>query len=95
MFLAEVVGNVVSTVKNKYLKGHKLLLVNEISPEGIQTGKKDILALDLVDSGIGDKVLVVREGDAVQQILGHNKAPVNTMIIAVVDNIDIAEETIK
>jgi microcompartment protein CcmK/EutM len=94
MFLAEVVGNVVSTVKNQYLKGHKLLLVHEISPEGNKIGKKDILALDLVDSGIGDKVLVVREGDAVQQILGHSNAPVNTMIVAVVDNIDIAEETI-
>ena len=49
------------------------------------------LRLDLIDSGIGDRVLVVKEGDAVQQILGHKNAPVNTMIIAIVDDIDIEE----
>ncbi len=91
MFLAKVVGNIVSTIKNGYLKGHKLLIVNEISPEGSLIGKNDIIALDVVDAGIGDKVIVVREGDAVQQILGHKNAPVNTMIIAVVDNIDLIE----
>ncbi|MEW6654152.1 MAG: EutN/CcmL family microcompartment protein [Bacteroidota bacterium] len=45
----------------------------------------------MVNSGIGDKVLVVQEGDAVQQMLGHSEAPVNTMIIAVVDAIEISE----
>ncbi len=88
MFLAKVKGNVVSTVKNKHLKGHKLLLVSEIDLEGNLLGKTDYISLDLIDSGIGDTVLVTREGDAVQQILGHKKAPVNTIIIANVDNIE-------
>jgi len=42
-----------------------------------------------VDSGIGDTVLVVQEGQAVKQILGHGKAPVHSVIVAVVDKIDI------
>ncbi len=92
MFLARIKGNIVSTPKNKHLVGHKLLLVQQIDYEGRFVGKKDTIALDLVDAGIGDKVIVVQEGDAVQQILGHKNAPVNTMIIAVIDNIELNEK---
>ncbi|MFA7228135.1 MAG: EutN/CcmL family microcompartment protein [Melioribacteraceae bacterium] len=91
MFLAKIKGNVVSTPKNKFLVGHKLLLVHEIDYNSNFIGERDLIALDLVDAGIGDKVLVVQEGDAVQQILGHSNAPVNTMIIAIVDNIELTE----
>jgi len=63
-----------------------------INFEGEFINKNDALAIDLIDSGIGDTVLVVREGDAIEQILGDKKSPVNTMIIAIVDDIDISEE---
>lgn len=89
MFLGKVKGNVVSTQKNQYLISHKLMVVHPIDLIGNFKGDKDYIALDLIDSGIGDTVLVVKEGDAVQQILGHNKAPVNTMIVAIVDDIDV------
>jgi microcompartment protein CcmK/EutM len=89
MFLGRVKGNVISTQKNRYLQGHKLLLVQKVDLKGNFTGNKDVIALDLIDSGIGDTVLVAQEGDAVQQILGHKKAPVNTMIVAIVDDIDV------
>ncbi|MCF8261341.1 MAG: EutN/CcmL family microcompartment protein [Melioribacteraceae bacterium] len=89
MFLAKVKGNVVSTQKNSHLTGHKLLLVRAVDTSGEFISKKDQIALDMIDSGIGDTVLVAKEGDAVQQILGHKKAPVNTVIIANVDDIDL------
>lgn len=92
MILAKVIGNVVATQKNKSLEGHKLLLVKEVDFEGKFINKNDALAIDLINAGIGDTVLIVREGDAIKQILGSNKAPVNTMIIAIVDDIDISEE---
>ncbi len=88
MTLAKVRGNIVSTQKDQYLKGHKLMIIRQIDLEGNYIGNDDIVALDLIDSGIGDTVLIVQEGDAVQQILGHNKAPVHTMIVAIVDQID-------
>jgi microcompartment protein CcmK/EutM len=88
MTLAKVRGNIVSTHKNEYLKGNKLMIIRQIDLQGKFTGNDDIVALDLIDSGIGDTVLIVQEGDAVQQILGHNKAPVHTMIVALVDQID-------
>jgi len=89
MTLAKVIGNVVSTQKNEFLVSNKLLLVREIDVQGTYTTNKDSIAIDFVDSGLGDTVLVVKEGDAVQQILGHKKAPVNTIIVAIVDNIDV------
>jgi microcompartment protein CcmK/EutM len=89
MFLAKVKGNVVATQKNKYLNGHKLLTVRQINLSDKYIGKKDMIALDTIDAGIGDTVLVVKEGSAVQQILGHKNAPVHTMIVAIVDDLDI------
>jgi microcompartment protein CcmK/EutM len=92
LVLAKVKGNIVSTIKNEYLNGHKLLLVREIDLEGNFIGKTDYISLDLIDSGIGDTVLVTKEGDAVQQVLGHNKAPVNTIIVANVDDIEVESD---
>ena len=89
MVLAKVKGNIVSTQKNSYLKGHKLLLVHPIHLDNNYIGKKDVVALDFVDAGIGDTVLLVQEGKAVQQILGHRKAPVHSVIVATVDSIDV------
>jgi microcompartment protein CcmK/EutM len=91
LFLAKVKGNVVSTVKNKYLTGHKLLIVREVDNSGNFIGTKDFISLDLIDSGIGDIVLITKEGDAVQQILGHKNAPVNTIIVANVDNVEVED----
>jgi carbon dioxide concentrating mechanism protein CcmL len=87
--LAKVKGNVVSTQKNSNLKGFKLLIVQPIDLNNNYMGKKDVVALDFADAGIGDTVLLVQEGKAVQQILGHRKAPVHSVIVAVVDSIDI------
>lgn len=94
MFLAKVKGNVVSTIKNPHLQGHKLMLVHEVDLSGNLKGKNDVISLDLIDSGIGDTVLVTKEGDAVQQVLGHRNAPVHTIIVANVDNLDIEESDI-
>jgi ethanolamine utilization protein EutN len=91
MYLAKISGNVVSTQKDKSLKSHKLLLFKRIDLSGKYVNNKDEIALDLIDAGIGDTVLVVKEGAAVQQILGHSNSPVNTMVVAIVDDIDIKE----
>ncbi len=91
MFIAKVKGNIVSTKKNLNLFSHKLLIVHAVDYNNNFIGDKDIIALDLIDSGIGDIVIVVQEGDAVQQILGNKVTPVNTMIIGIVDNIEILE----
>ncbi len=90
MQLCRVTGNLVATQKNEHLVGHKLLIMRQIDLEGNLIGDDDLISLDLIDAGIGDIVLVAKEGDAVQQILGHKNAPVNTIIIAIVDDIEVA-----
>jgi microcompartment protein CcmK/EutM len=87
VLLAKVKGNIVSTQKDQYLHGQKLMLIRTVDLEGNFIGKKDIVAIDLLDSGIGDTVLVTQEGSAVQQILGHKNAPVHTIIVAIVDKL--------
>jgi microcompartment protein CcmK/EutM len=89
LILAKVKGNLVSTQKNSYLVGQKLLLVHPIDLNDNYIGKNDVVAIDVVDAGIGDTVLLVQEGKAVQQILGHRKAPVHSVVVAVVDSIDV------
>jgi len=86
--LAKVKGNVVSTHKNENLNGNKLMIVQQIDLEGNFIGKRDVVAIDLIDSGIGDTVLLVQEGDAVQQIIKNKKTPVHSIIVAIVDKID-------
>jgi len=91
MILGRVIGTLVSTQKNQYLNPHKHLIVKPIDLDLKPIGNKDIIALDFVDAGVNDIVLVTQEGDAAQQILGHRNAPVHTVIVAVVDKIDVTD----
>lgn len=91
MILGKVTGTLVATQKNKYLTSHKHLIVQPIDLNFNSISNKDMIALDFVDAGVGDIVLVTQEGDAAQQILGHRNAPVHTVIVAVVDKLDIIE----
>ncbi len=88
MVLCKVTGSVVSTQKNVTLKEHKLLLVQPIDADGSPIGK-DVVAIDTVDAGIGDMVLIIQEGAGAQQILKRKDIPVHTVIVAVVDGVDI------
>jgi len=92
LILAKVKGNLVSTQKNSYLVGQKLLLVHPIDLKDSYIGKNDVVAIDVVEAGIGDTVLLVQEGKAVQQILGHKNAPVHSIIVAIVDSIDVNDK---
>ncbi len=88
MYLARVVGDVVSTHKNERLQGKKLLLVRRLSLEDRPEGP-EVIALDVVDAGAGDKVLVVQEGSSARKIFSDPKIPVQAVIVGVVDRVDI------
>lgn len=93
MFLGEVVGTVVSPVQIKALDGEKLLIVRPVKPDGAATGKTRI-AIDRAGAGVGERVLVLDEGNGGRQILGDPKAPVKTVIVGVIDSIDVGGETV-
>jgi len=87
MFIAEVLAPVVATEKHAFFSGRKLLLVREILEDG-QTGGRTMVALDGVQAGPGDRVLVARNGGAVDDVIGQKDCPANVIIIAHVDAIE-------
>ncbi len=91
MFLAEVVGTVVSPVQHPVLAGERLLLLRVLRPDGRPAGKTRI-ALDRAGAGTGERVLVVDEGNSGRQLIGREHAPVKTVIVGVVDFIELEGE---
>lgn len=89
MILCKVIGTIVSTQKNQTLREHKLLITQPIDLDGKFIGR-DILAIDHVDAGVGDTVLVMQEGSSARQILKREDIPVHSVVVAVVDGIDIS-----
>jgi len=88
MFLAEVLGTVVSPVQHPVLDGEKLLLLRVLRPDGQPAGRTRI-ALDRARAGVGDRVLVVDEGNSGRQLVGKPDAPVKTVVVGVVDFIEL------
>ena len=88
MILCKVTGTIVSTQKHPSLKEYKLLLVRPIDLDG-RLKDREMLAIDEVDAGVGDTVLVLQEGASAQQVLGRKDVPVHTVIIAVVDQFSV------
>ncbi|HSB12102.1 MAG TPA: EutN/CcmL family microcompartment protein [Blastocatellia bacterium] len=88
MLLARVVGNIVATQKDDRYEGGRIMVVRLINPDGSDAGD-ELLALDAVDSGIGDTVVVVREGWAASTTsTGSSGAAIDSAIIGVVDNVE-------
>jgi ethanolamine utilization protein EutN len=88
MTLGRVVGNLVSTQKHGKLEGAKLLLVQPLDLEGRERGVT-VLAIDGVDAGVGDRVLLIQDGRAAQLVLGRGVAAVDAAVIGVVDSLDL------
>jgi ethanolamine utilization protein EutN len=88
MLIGRVVGNVVSTQKNGKLEGAKLLLVQPLDLEGQARGAA-VLAIDSVDAGVGDRVLLLQEGRSAQLVLGRGVAAVDAAVVGVVDAVEL------
>ena len=89
MILGRVLGTIVSTVQHPYYSGKKQLLVGAVLPDGSLDGSRYILALDMVGAGVGETVLVEGEGNSARQVLADPKAPVRSLIVAIVDRVDV------
>ena len=87
MFLADVVGTLVSPVQIPELNGETLLILRPVLPDGTATAKTRV-AIDRAQAGVGDRVLVLDEGNGGRQIIGNPRAAIKTVIVAVVDYIE-------
>jgi ethanolamine utilization protein EutN len=88
MQIARVRGNVVATIRHPVYDRHKLLLVQPLGLDGRDRGRAYI-ALDFVQAGKGDRVLVVNEGNSGRQMVGDEQAPVRSVIVGIIDEIDV------
>ncbi len=89
MIIARVLGNVVATQKNQRYEGSRIMLCRKLTEEGKDT-KTTLLALDSVDAGEGDVVIIVREGfSASTAATGKPGAAIDSAIVGVVDRIDL------
>ena len=87
MLLARVVGTVVATRKDPRLVSHKLLLARPMDPHGKAEGNY-LVALDTVDAGVGDTVLIV-SGSSARMAAGMKDVPVDAAIVGVVDTVEV------
>jgi microcompartment protein CcmK/EutM len=90
--LCRVKGNVVATVKHPSYQGHKVMIVQPIDETGRDAGTS-FVAVDLVQAGPGDRVLVMQEGNGVRQILKVQSLPIRSVIIGIVDEVDVPAST--
>ncbi len=80
MLLGKVVKTVTSTIKHSSLHARKILVVKPVF------GSRSVLALDTVQAGVGDTVLVNQEGGSCRQVLEDKEAPINHVVVGVVDD---------
>jgi ethanolamine utilization protein EutN len=90
MILAKVVGTVVTTLSHRDFKNRRLLVVQPLGLEG-EAPDEDFIALDNTHAGIGDTVLINREGGGARQVLRNPDACVISVIVGIVDSVYIED----
>jgi ethanolamine utilization protein EutN len=90
MLLAKIVGTVVATRKDPRLLSSKLMVARSMDPRGKLEGNY-LVAVDTVDAGIGETVLIV-SGSSARMASGLKDCPVDAAIVGIVDTIELNEE---
>jgi ethanolamine utilization protein EutN len=85
--IGRVVGNVVATISAPAFAGRRLLVCDLLGESGEPTGAYT-LAVDAVGAGAGETVLILDEGNSARQVVGIPDAPIRTVVVGVVDQVD-------
>src|SRR5207237_9453915 len=94
MLIARVLGELVATQKHSSHEGCKLLLVQPLNLDG--SGRGDaVVAVDAVDAGAGDRVLLVTEGFSAMTSVGRPQSPIDMAVIGFIDHIDFPGDVIQ
>jgi microcompartment protein CcmK/EutM len=86
MQVARVLKNIVATRKHEAYRGKKILIVQPLDRDDRPSGDQ-VVAVDLVDAGVGDLVLVSSEGRFARDTFGKN-APIRSMIVAILEGVE-------
>ena len=84
-------AQVASTQKHAIYRGQKTFMVKALTLKGAIEGST-FVAVDRVQSGVGDLVLIMQEGSSARHMFGEAGAPVRTVIVGIVDHVDMAGE---
>ena len=84
MFVGQVTGTIVSTINHADYDGRRLLIIDRLDETGAPAGGY-LIAVAGIDAGIGERVLVLDEGNGARQILGSSTAPVRSIVVGIVD----------
>lgn len=87
MIIGRVIGTIISTAKHHVLNGYTLLIVHPIGLTGEKVGEIEI-ALDTVQAGIGEKVILLTEGNSSRMIIGDTEAPVRAVVVGIIDSLE-------
>jgi microcompartment protein CcmK/EutM len=87
MLIGKVTGNIAATLKHPVYESRKLLNVAILTPQREPTGES-VVAVDAVDAGVGDLVLITQEGRSAMTVVGQTEVPVRTVIVAIIDQIE-------
>jgi ethanolamine utilization protein EutN len=88
MLIGKVVGDVVATQKAPSHVGRKILIVQPLQLDGSNRGEA-VLALDSVDAGVGDRVLLIAEGFSAMTAVGRPNSPIDMAVIGIIDTVDL------
>jgi ethanolamine utilization protein EutN len=89
MFVGRVSGDITSTINHPDYDNRRLLVVDRLDAAGAPAGGY-LIAVAAIDAGVGERVLVLDEGTGARQILGNSKVPIRSVVIGVVDSVDLA-----
>jgi microcompartment protein CcmK/EutM len=93
MLIARVVGELVATQKHPSHEGRKLLLVQPLNLDGSNRGDA-VVALDAVDAGVGDRVLLATEGFSAMTSVGRTQSPIDMSVIGFIDEIQLLPDVV-
>lgn len=88
MKIARVAGTVVSTINHPLFEERKLLLCDYLTPDGEPAGGYTI-AVDLVGAGVGERVLVLDEGNSARQLVNWKDGPIRAVVVGIVDDVTV------
>ena len=88
MILGRVIGSIYSTINHPFFDGKRMMIVEKTAPDGAPSNDY-VIAVDTVDAGEGDLVLVLDEGNGARQIIGDAKGPVRSVIAGIVDQVSM------
>jgi microcompartment protein CcmK/EutM len=90
MMIGRVIGDIVATQKAPSHTGRKILVVQPLNLDGSERGEV-LLALDAVDAGVGDRVLVVTEGWSAMTAVERPHSPIDMAVVGVIDAVTLNE----